>query len=50
MKKILLSFVDDGFVIPFPNPWVRGLRVRFLRWDLDPSDKRVGVTIQLEWK
>ena len=46
---MLQRFFDNGLVIPIPNPWLKTLRLRLLRWDLDPSDKRVGVTIQVEW-
>lgn len=40
---------DSGLCIPLPNPWVKGLALRLLRFDLDPSDARIGLTLQLEW-
>jgi len=42
-------FFERGLRIPLPNPWVPGLALRLLRWDLDPTDSRVGVTLQIEW-
>ena len=45
----MLKFLDNGLIIPIPNPWLPGLRIRLLRWDLDPSDKRIGLTLQVEW-
>ena len=41
--------LDRGLLIPLPNPWVPGLRLRLFRWDLNPEDRRVGLTLQIEW-
>lgn len=46
---MLKYFFDGGFVIPLPNFWVKGLALRLFRWDMDPSDRRIGVTIQIEF-
>ena len=43
------AIFDKGVCIPIPNPWLKGLALRLLRWDFNASDKRVGVTLQLEW-
>lgn len=54
MAKIIKSFFDNGLVIPLGtlplvSLWLPKLRLRLGRWDLDPSDRRVGLTLQLEW-
>ena len=46
---MLKRIFDSGLVLPIPNPWIKGLAVRFFRWDLDPSDRRIGLTLQIEW-
>lgn len=43
------AIFDKGICIPIPNPWLKGLALRLLRFDADPSDFRIGVTVQLEW-
>ena len=49
LKRIGSYFLDDGLVIPLPVPWIPGLRLRLARWDLDVSDRRIGVTLQIEF-
>lgn len=46
---MLKRIFDDGLVIPLPNPWLPKLGLRLFRFDLDPSDRRVGLTLQVEW-
>jgi len=49
LQRIRSWFIDSGLVIPIPIPFIPGLRLRLVRWDLNPNDKRIGVTLQLEW-
>lgn len=53
LKKIIemvKSMFDKGLVVPIPNPLIPGLGLRLFRLDLDPEDRRVGITLQLEWE
>ena len=49
MKRVL----DRGLVIPIglflPIAALKTVRLRLFRWDTDASDRRIGVTVQVEW-
>ena len=49
LQRIFDNFLDNGLVLPIPNPWLKTLKLRLFRFDLDPRDSRIGLTIQVEW-
>jgi len=54
LEAIVKAFQDKGFIIPVPNPWLKALRLRLARLDLNPAPDadgkhRIGLTFQFEW-
>lgn len=53
MSTFLARFWDKGLVIPLPIPFLStylpGLKLRLCRFDANPDDGRIGLTVQVEW-